>query len=223
MKYAHAIGLSFGELTVLSHAGEIDRLVCRCSCGNEKIARLSHLKSGTVKSCGCLMTIRPKQVHGTFLASRTPTYKVWDSMNRRCNSPSCRAYPLYGGRGIKVCERWSGPQGFPHFLLDMGEKPDGLSLDRIDNDGPYSPENCRWTDVVTQGNNRRTNKIFTHAGESLTLADWARKKGVSDNTMRERLKRGWTIADCIDKPARPKLPSGLRQSADTSRDQMTAT
>ena len=125
-------------------------------------------------------------------------------MLRRCNSKTCHAFPLYGGRGIYVTDRWTGPQGFPHFLLDMGEKPAGLSLDRIDNDGPYTPENCRWADVKTQGNNRRTNKKFAHDGQEMTLADWARKVGVSDNTMRERLKRGWSIADCIEKPLRPK-------------------
>lgn len=202
MNYSHTFGLSFNLLTVISHEGTKDRLVCRCACGNTKTARLSHLRAGTVKSCGCLLKTRPKEVHGTYLASKTLEYKTWDSMIRRCHQADHYAFPNYGARGITVCDRWRGPEGFGNFLDDMGPKHAGASLDRVDNNLGYSKENCRWTDMRVQSNNRRGNILFTSCGQTRTLADWSRVTGISDNTMRERLKRGWSMDDAIHKQIR---------------------
>lgn len=204
MNYSHTFGLSFGLLTVKSQGEKRDLLMCLCACGNAKTARLSHLRSGSVRSCGCLLKTMPKMVHGKTLASTTLEYKTWDAMIRRCHQPSHFAFHNYGARGITVCERWRGDAGFGNFLADMGHKHRGESLDRINNDDGYSPENCRWTGRHIQANNRRGNIRFESLGKSLTLAEWSRLTGTSDNTMRERLKRGWTVDDSIH--GRIKLP-----------------
>lgn len=121
-------------------------------------------------------------------------YRCYTSMKTRCYNKNCPPYHSYGGRGIKVCDRWLGPDGFLNFITDMGERPsENFSLDRINNDGDYEPTNCRWADNVTQGNNRRTNKLLTYNGETHTETEWAKKIGVNKGTLHERLRRGVPI------------------------------
>ena len=205
MDYSHVLGRLFGELTAVSHARTGDRMLCRCSCGTEKVARLSHLKSGSVKSCGCLLIRRPKEIHGKHLMGRSREYKTWNSMVLRCTRTTHAAFSDYGGRGISVCERWSGPNGFQNFFADMGRKPTGLTIERRNNDEGYTPANCYWATQREQSNNKRTNVLFTSNGRTSTLAQWASLVGISDNTMRERLKRGWTIDQAIHSPLRQRL------------------
>lgn len=121
---------------------------CTCSCGVKKQVRHSHLKSGQTKSCGCSWT-----KHGL---SYDPVYKLWESMIRRCNDKNHRAYHNYGGRGIKVCDRW---MNIENFVSDMYPRPKDTSLDRIDNNGNYCPENCKWSTQTQQSRNRRTTKL----------------------------------------------------------------
>jgi len=204
MDYTHFIAKQFNLLTVLRPTGVKDKVTCLCACGNEKIARISHLRSGSVKSCGCLLKSKPKEVHGTHLASRTPEYKAWYCLVKRCNDASHFAYKLYGGRGISVCSRWLGKDGFENFLTDMGHRETGYSIDRIDNNGPYSPDNCRWASKFVQANNRRNNIFVYYLDKNLTLSDWSKINGISDNTMRERLKAGWSVKDTLTKPLRIK-------------------
>lgn len=210
MDYSHCFGLSFGRLKVIGYAGPKDKLSCVCECGKAKLARLSHLRAGSVKSCGCLLIDTPRAVFGKTLASTSLEYKVWDGMKRRCADPRHYAYKSYGGRGIFVCPEWRGDHGFETFRRDMGPKLRGQSLDRIDNDGPYSPDNCRWTDAYRQSNNRRNNVNLTHSGRTQTIAEWSRELGIGQTTISARLELGWTADRALTQPIRSA--SGCRLS-----------
>lgn len=126
--------------------------------------------------------------------NHSPTYKVWAGMKKRCSTPSMSAYKYYGGRGISVCERWNN---FENFLEDMGEKPEGMSLDRIDHDGNYEPSNCRWASIETQMRNRRNVKLITAFGESMTIPEWSEKTGLSYYTIYMRLRTGCSPEEAI--------------------------
>lgn len=135
--------------------------------------------------------------------SRTAAYKRWQEMRNRCNNPNADAYHKYGGRGIKVCDRWQGRDGFIRFVEDMGAAPTSdHSIDRIDNNGDYEPGNCRWATSLEQAMNRRTNKCLTMNGVTLTQHEWAKKVGITAATICKRLKRGWTVDDALTVGAR---------------------
>lgn len=121
-------------------------------------------------------------------------------MIARCYNPNVEKYPDYGGRGIVVCDRWRGEGGFELFLEDMGGRPVGASIERIDNDGPYSPENCRWATQMEQCNNRRSNRTLTFRGRSQTVSQWAREVGLNRGTLNERLELGWSVSDALTRP-----------------------
>lgn len=145
----------------------------------------------------------PNTRHGHASRGRkTPTYLAWESMIRRCEMPSQESYPLYGGRGIKVCTRW---HDFAAFLADVGEKPAGMSLDRIDGSRGYEPGNCRWATMKQQQRNRRGNRFLEHCGERLTVAEWAERVGVPSATIRSRIDRyGWTVERALTEPYRTR-------------------
>lgn len=115
---------------------------------------------------------------------------VWYCLKRRCENPSDAGFKNYGGRGISVCKMWS--DSFENFFNDMGQRPESTSIDRIDNDGPYSPENCRWATKLEQDNNRRTNRNITISGETMTATKWARKIGINVATFYSRMRTGWS-------------------------------
>jgi hypothetical protein len=144
-----------------------------------------------------------KTTHG--LAKRgkeSRTYTIWKHFRQRCTNPNDKAYSHYGGRGISVCPEWNC---YKTFLADMGECPEGLEIDRIDNNGNYEPDNCRWASRYTQVNNRRNCRTFEHQGKTLTAKQWAVEMGVSYGTLIDRLNRGWSISKALEKESPAKL------------------
>lgn len=126
---------------------------------------------------------------------KSSIYMIWGNIKNRCNNPNNPAYANYGGRGIKVCERW---QIFANFYEDVGENPGKMTLDRIDNDGDYSPDNCRWATRKQQANNRRTNRLVTIDGMTRTLAEWIEASPIKSSTVRQRFYvYGWSIKDAL--------------------------
>lgn len=130
---------------------------------------------------------------------RHPFYNLWRDMLRRCSSPKCKIYKHYGGRGISVCGRW---KTFTNFLKDMGEKPAGLSLERIDNDGDYEPGNVRWATQREQTLNKTNSRFLTFNGITLNFSVWADKVGISRPALHHRLSSGWTIDEALTIPVR---------------------
>ena len=143
--------------------------------------------------CGRKRKKMPKWKHG-HTNPETPTYASWYNMRQRCEKPNAVGYHLWGGRGIKVCERW---QDFRNFLTDMGEKPKGKTLDRIDNDGNYEPGNCRWATYHEQLQNTRLTRRLTFNGETKTLYDWSKTLGIKCKTLSSRFERGWSPEEIL--------------------------
>lgn len=202
-------GQRFGRLHVLEFAFVKDRAarwLCLCDCGTKKVVPAKSLRSGAAQSCGCLRKERAaiasraaKTTHGeTAGSTNSRTYRIWVNMVSRCTNPRFDAFPWYGGRGIQVCDRW---KLFANFLEDMGRVPDGLSIDRIDSDGDYEPSNCRWADMRTQQNNRRSSKRLEWAGRTQTQAQWARELGIDEKLISARLIRGWSLERAFGKEA----------------------
>ncbi len=145
--------------------------------------------------------------------TNTRAYRIWCGMIARCRNKNVSAYNLYGGRGISVCDRWND---FSSFIDDMGEPPQGASLDRIDVNGDYHPENCRWADHATQNRNRRDNVRVTVAGDSVVLLDACARLGLPYHTVIARLRRGWDMDRALSEPVRPSTPSGIRKKGGES-------
>ncbi len=182
-------GQRFERLQVLFFVGMSEESrhsnwLCDCDCGSKIILRGNTLKRGVTRSCGCLNMERIT-VHGHHpRGRRTKVYRAWDAMIQRCSNPKNKKYPYYGGRGITVCDRWAS---FKNFLHDMGSPEDGLSIDRINNNNGYSPENCRWASCLEQQNNMRSNVRVQYMGETLTLAQLSRKVQIPYTTLRKRI------------------------------------
>lgn len=137
---------------------------------------------------------------------RHPLFNVWVAMHQRCTNSKCKSYPRYGGRGIRVCDEWTGPEGFSQFIADMGEPPKGMSLDRIDNDGHYCPSNCRWASRSQQQRNRSADvlRLVTIGDETLCLSEWADRFSISIATVRRRIDRyGWDDVMALTTPINP--------------------
>lgn len=191
-------GKRFGMLLVISKAEEVSIWNVACDCGVIKTIKAGYLTHGQTKSCGCLKKMRGvrNMTHGK---SRTRAYKSWLKMRQRVFDVNNNRYAEYGARGITICERWAS---FENFFSDMGERPDGrFSIERIDNNGNYCPENCRWATPKEQGRNTRSNCIITAFGETMCATDWAKKLGLQVGTFNMRRKLGWTMEEIKNTPA----------------------
>lgn len=181
-------GVVFGRLTVVSESEKRKGRTswnCVCECGNKFIAITQRLRNGQTTSCGCARVDFASSLGkgaATHRMSNSGIYSSWSSMKTRCSNKNHVAYEQYGGRGISVCDRWNV---FEYFLADMGEKPYGCSIDRIDTDGNYEPGNCRWATAKEQGRNRRNNHMFN----GMCIAEISERDGIKYTTARERVKR----------------------------------
>lgn len=193
-------GQTFGRLTAIRfdrYEKERTFWIFRCVCGTEKSQGVSQVRRGITTSCGCLRVERVKEAttkHGMSKAiggKKTRVYQAYSNMIQRCENTKTKHFHRYGGRGIKVCARWR--ESFKAFLEDMGEPPEGLSLDRIDNDGDYEPSNCRWVNQKTQNANRSVCIFVEIDGKAVMLMSHCEAIGVSYNMVRKRLKRGWSL------------------------------
>jgi len=201
--YGDLTGKTFNRLTVKRSVivNRKTKWECECSCGKTTIVEGLALINGHTKSCGCLhkdaMAERAKRAK-TYGFTRHRLYTCYYRMRRRCERPTDPSYPRYGGRGIKVCDEWKNDiMAFINWGIENGYQ-EGLSIDRIDNDGDYTPDNCRWADATTQSNNRRTNQYITFDGESHTYAEWGRITGISPLTIRSRIvDLGWSVEEAL--------------------------
>lgn len=190
--------------TILGHADRVGYFRCRCECGTESVLVRGQLQKGRSKSCGCLkasLVSKARKVHGR---SRTPIHNVWSTMIDRCENPNTESYPLYGGNGVVVCDRWKGTQGFVNFLADMGERPsDKHSIDRYpDREGNYEPTNCRWALPAQQARNRKSNINITWDGRTQCLSDWAAELDIGPQNLKYRIKH-WGLARAMTTPKDP--------------------
>lgn len=196
-KMKHEIGNRYGRLTVVGLGERTDRQrwICQCDCGGSTVAEGFALRSGHTTSCGCYAREQAsaKAKHG-WARDNAPhhrLYHIWQSMRNRCQNSNFEDYHNYGGRGIRVDPLWDSFERFRQDMEPTWKK--GLSLDRIDNNGPYAPGNCRWATRKEQMSNTRRNKRVTFQGETLTIKQWSEKLGVRNNMLDYRLKAGWPL------------------------------
>lgn len=185
----------FGRLAVLARA-ENDRFGrtqwhCRCDCGAERTVALFRMTSGHTKSCGCIKG----EARATHRGKGTPTHNSWCAMKQRCNYPGSDGYADYGARGITVCARWS--ESFEAFIADMGPRPPGMTIERMNTDGNYEPGNCRWATRPEQNRNRRSNINIERGGVTKCVKDWCDELGLDVDQVYGRIRRGANPAEAL--------------------------
>lgn len=189
------IGLSF-----YANKSRRRNAVFRCDCGSHVIRDLNHVKSGGTQSCGCLAEstlLERNTKHGQAITGKhSSTYNAWAAMKRRC-----KINPYYTSKKIRICDRW---KSFEKFREDMGERPDGYTLERIDNNGGYEPNNCRWATLAEQQRNKSNTRFITANGETMCLSQWAVKTGIPRETLKRRLNMGWEADAIINTPVRKR-------------------
>ena len=209
------IGKKFGLLTVIGRAPNEIRCSgkkrsvwnCLCQCGGEKVVAAAHLRTGAVKSCGCLRSNagrrrgdrREPGGGGRHGMAGSPEYRSWIGAKRRTMDVTDRSYHRYGGRGIQMSEEWR--EDFPQFLHDMGPRPHGTSLERRDNDGPYSRENCCWATPTEQAKNRRSSKFYRIGEREMSLTEWSKLSGIAEPRIWKRINLlGWAPERAVFEP-----------------------
>ena len=197
--------MKFNHLTVLKYSHNDNghhMWLCLCDCGNTKLVRGTHLEHGESKSCGCLIHAKGRnQTHGLI---GTRLYHIWRNMKRRCNDTKGKDFHNYGGRGITYCDEWERFEPFYEWAMSNGYR-DNLTIDRINNDKGYSPENCRWATISEQARNRRTCHILTYKGVSKTIREWEEILGMKKGTLENRIvSLHWSIEKAIETPIRKR-------------------
>lgn len=212
-------GIRFGRLQVIKKAENRNGStywLCSCDCGEEVIVKGSMLVHGKVKSCGCYnrdLTIERNKKRASKEPRNKRLYRIYYGMITRCyNSKEKAAYGRYGARGIRVCEEWKSDfYAFQKWAFENGYN-DNLSIDRIDNDGDYLPENCRWTDCKTQANNRCRTKFLVIDGVSHSVSEWADIVGISRETIYGRLSNGWGNKEAVFTPVMTQFSHSRKQA-----------
>lgn len=199
-------GKRFGRLTGVRYVGSFEKRSAwefLCDCGSLVTLRNKDVLNGKKASCGCLRRESVAKIRFKHGLSSSPEHRVWAGMLDRCGNENNKFYYRYGGRGIRVCERWHGVDGFVNFLADMGEKPGPeFSIERKNNDGDYEPGNCCWATRLEQNNNTSRNRVVEYRGKTQTVSQWARECGISESCLRNRLKAGWPLSRAISGPER---------------------
>lgn len=198
-------GQRFGRLTVIertSNKGAQPYWLCLCDCGNQHSVAGGKLRSHIIRSCGCLQKELASKQMTTHGMHKSKTYCSWQSMLSRCTNKNSSDFPRYGGRGIAVCRRWL--HSFQNFFDDMGERPKNMTIDRINNDGDYTPSNCRWADNFTQMKNSRSSHLITYNGKTKTQSEWSLLLGGAVSLIANRLAANWSEEKAVFTPVRKK-------------------
>lgn len=193
-------GRKFGRLTIISlhersEKSTMHKWLCQCTCGKTVVTAIQNLRTGNTRSCGCLFTeavVKRNTKHG-LMHDHKGAYRSWKDLRQRCNNPKNKSYPDYGGRGISVCERWNS---FANFFADMGDRPEKHSIDRIDVNGNYEPDNCRWATDKEQARNKRNNHIMENGK---TLAENSEIAGIDFKVVSYRVSHGYSFNDALSK------------------------
>lgn len=214
-RYSDCINKSFGMLTVLDLHSSTSRrgvkAVCKCSCGNVTTTNMRQILRGGVVSCGCYKVSLAKTLNASHGKSSTNEYCVWQGMHTRCRNKKQKAAHNYVNRGIRVCNRWDK---FENFYEDMGERPtDDHTLERIDNDKGYSPDNCKWATKSEQANNTRMTRRVLYGGVCKPASDWDRYLGFPVGTVSRRLRDGWSEEEAITLPTNTRRNKLNRKEA----------
>lgn len=205
--YEDLTGRKFGRLTVLNRTKndkhDKAQWICQCDCGNKVVVSTGHLKSGHTKSCGCYHKYRASEANKTHGVSHNRICRILYTMIERCQNEKFKYYKNYGGRGIKVCDEWrNNPQSFVDWSMSHGYE-DGLTIDRIDNDGNYEPNNCRWITQKEQLNNTRRNININYNGETHTLKEWSEIIDIGYDTLRSRIvRKKWPVEKAFNTPVK---------------------
>lgn len=213
-RFRDRTGIRRGLMTVLGYAGKryigshSSEWWAKCDCGTVKKVFTASIDSFQVKSCGCVKRKKDKERYLRHGMVYSPEYAAWSKLKSRCLNASDKAYKYYGGRGIKVCERWACL--FENFYEDMGPRPsEKHSIDRINGDGDYEPGNCRWASRTVQNRNRKCNRFIEFNGKTQCISEWEAELGFPPRRVSDRLSKGWTESMALSTPVvrKPKSPS----------------
>ena len=200
-------GQKFGRLIVVKRVQNIGTRtawLCKCQCGNERIATSGNLRQGNTTSCGCYHREAASIANIKHRKSREKIYIEWSGIKTRCYNKTFDQYMNYGGRGITMCDRWR--ESFEAFYEDVSKLPhfgeQGYTLNRKDNDGNYEPNNVEWADRINQANNKRNNHLLTYNGKTQTIAQWSSDKNIPSSVILKRLSLGWGVDETLTKPVR---------------------